>query len=178
MNALPLAPIDVEHLCHLALDALGTSYRKSRVVLMVSGQPRSLISNANRLQTAIQAIALNALHYSEPDRMVRLCLIWKDWGVSLQVHDEGIGIPDEDLARAFEPGFRGSNVGSLPGRGMGLSAAKEAIAEVNAAIAICSLVNFGTTVTLDIPNHPQITIPVPSGAMASRQVARRLGSRF
>lgn len=177
MHAPQLAAVDVEQLCHRVLNQVGTLYRKSRVVLMISGAPRTLISDADRVQTAIQAIAINALHYSNPDRMVRLCLIWKDWGLSLQVHDEGIGIPDDELDRAFVPGFRGSNIGSLPGDGMGLSAAKDAVAGLNAAIAIASVEDVGTTVTLNIPYHPDLAIPVEPTPPASRNIARKLRGR-
>lgn len=178
MSVLQFAPVDVEHLCHIVLDSMSASYRRNRVVVMISGQPRTLVSNAECLQTAIQAIALNALHYSNPDRMVRLCLIWKDWGLSLQVHDEGCGIPALDLDRVLESGFRGSNIGSLPGRGMGLKAAKDAIESVNAAIDIHSVEDIGTTVTLNIPNYPTMVVPVPAeSGCQSLPVTRQIEAR-
>jgi signal transduction histidine kinase len=51
-------------------------------------------------------------------------------GVTLSVADHGPGVPQEDLAKLFEPFFRGDAARASPGSGLGLSLV-EAVAELH-----------------------------------------------
>jgi signal transduction histidine kinase len=62
--------------------------------------------------------------------------------LTLQVQDEGIGIPPEDKRHLFEPFHRGRNVSNIPGTGLGLSIVKQ---------FLWSKVDKGTTFTVRLP---------------------------
>lgn len=64
------------------------------------------------------------------------------------VHDQGIGIPQEDLPHVFEPFYRASNTGSVAGHGVGLALAKAILERHGARIRVESEPNQGTTVTV------------------------------
>ena len=103
------------------------------------------------LRQAISNLVHNALKYSPNGRPVRLRLDRIVDYVTLCVTDEGIGIPEEDQARLFDPFHRAGNVGSISGTGLGLSIAKEAIELHNGSIALESEINVGTTFTVTLP---------------------------
>jgi signal transduction histidine kinase len=67
------------------------------------------------------------------------------------VRDRGIGIPSKDINRLFESFYRGSNVGSIAGNGIGLTIVKNAIDIHGGDISVESLVDIGSTFTVAIP---------------------------
>jgi signal transduction histidine kinase len=65
--------------------------------------------------------------------------------------DHGIGISEEDLENIFEPFHRGSNVVHIKGHGIGLSLVERVVRLQAGTIAIKSVLNEGTTITLTFP---------------------------
>ncbi len=43
------------------------------------------------------------------------------------MHDRGIGVPEKDRENLFEPFYRGENVSSIPGTGLGLTIVKRSV---------------------------------------------------
>jgi signal transduction histidine kinase len=71
--------------------------------------------------------------------------------VCVRVEDHGIGIPEADQPRLFQPFHRAGNVGSLAGTGLGLSIAKEMIELMHGAIGFQSKVGEGTCFEFTLP---------------------------
>jgi signal transduction histidine kinase len=67
------------------------------------------------------------------------------------VQDQGVGIPDDELAQVFTPFFRAATAQRIAGTGIGLWGAKAIVAPPGGAIALASTVGVGTTVTLRLP---------------------------
>jgi signal transduction histidine kinase len=67
------------------------------------------------------------------------------------ITDHGIGIPDADLPSLFEAFHRGSNVGDLPGTGLGLVITKRCIDLHRGSIHVKSSPDHGSTFTVRIP---------------------------
>ena len=69
--------------------------------------------------------------------------------VAINVHDSGVGIPEEVLERIFEPFFTTKPVGK--GTGLGLSQVHGFAQQVGGTVTIASKVDEGTEVTLLLP---------------------------
>ncbi|GLQ34416.1 hypothetical protein GCM10007939_06990 [Amylibacter marinus] len=82
--------------------------------------------------------------------------------VVIQVEDQGIGIPNSELHKVFEPFFSTKEVGK--GTGLGLSMAYGIMKQTGGYIFVDSAVNVGTTFTLYLP------IADPAVVQASQQV--------
>jgi PAS domain S-box-containing protein len=107
------------------------------------------------LQRAIQELVKNAAQFSAPGDTVHVTLKPLETHIELVVHDNGIGILEEELEMVFEPFYRGSNIDEVRGLGLGLAIAYTIIQAHNGSIAITSEVKVGTTVTVTFPRVVQ-----------------------
>ncbi|MNT36607.1 osmolarity sensor protein [compost metagenome] len=73
-----------------------------------------------------------------------------DERLSLQVIDQGIGIPEAELEAVKQTFYRGTNVGTVKGSGIGLSFAQIVFKDQGVDFAIRSN-DLGTTVSLLFP---------------------------
>src|SRR3990167_9765176 len=73
----------------------------------------------------------------------------KDNHVNVEIRDNGIGIPEQNLSKIFEPFFTNKEVSK--GTGLGLSIAYNIIKNHNGTIEVNSKVDEGTTSTVKIP---------------------------
>jgi signal transduction histidine kinase len=96
----------------------------------------------------------NAVKYSNPDsEPVRICVKRRPPNIIVQIVDNGIGIPPDELPFIFEPFYRvdKSRTKDTGGYGLGLSLCKTIMEAHGGRIAIESTPNVGTTVTLVFP---------------------------
>ncbi len=100
--------------------------------------------NPQLLKTALDNIIGNALKYSG-DKVVEIRL--RD--TILEIEDQGIGIPPEELERVFQPFYRASNTREHPGNGIGLSLSIRILQVYGAEVTIVSTLNKGTRVKID-----------------------------
>jgi CheY-like chemotaxis protein len=91
--------------------------------------------------------------------------------VLLQVVDDGVGIPADDVHRVFEPYFTTKAVGK--GSGLGLSMVHEFIESIHGYIEISSHPGLGTEVHLYLPVYRGRRVP----SQQSRRVRRKSSTR-
>ncbi|MDQ1266041.1 MAG: hypothetical protein QG635_1193 [Bacteroidota bacterium] len=100
----------------------------------------------------------NALKYSLPGRDILLKLRDNRDFLHIEIADEGIGIPDNEIARLYEPFFRAKNVGTLPGTGLGLAIVKRYIDFIGGELIIESQIDKGSTFRVILPKTINIDI--------------------
>ena len=105
----------------------------------------------NLLQSMLRNLLSNAIQYSPEGSQVRLELIFEESEVIFRISDQGIGIPSSDQVQLFNAFFRGSNVGTIPGVGLGLVIVKETVDLHRGEIVVNSQVGVGTTFTVTLP---------------------------
>jgi signal transduction histidine kinase len=76
-------------------------------------------------------------------------------GVILSVHDNGIGIPKQDLDKIFEPFF--STKAPKEGTGLGLYVTREIIAKLGGTIEVDSRLGQGTRFDITMPDQHGLT---------------------
>ena len=103
------------------------------------------------MKVALSNIIDNACKYS-PDHSVDIRIKQIDRRIEVAFKDKGIGIPEEDMQKIFEPFYRGTNVLSIQGIGIGLSLVNQIIRNHNGSIKISSETGKGTTVILILPS--------------------------
>jgi PAS domain S-box-containing protein len=98
---------------------------------------RNLFTNAIKFSTSTSEIEFKAI-------------VEKD--IKFIIKDNGIGIPQKDLEHIYDSFYRGSNVGNIPGYGLGLSIVKKCVKLHNGTITVHSEIGSGTEIIVKLPN--------------------------
>lgn len=106
-----------------------------------------LHGNANLLQVALSNLVENAMKFSGKSQvLVSFGATARE--ITIQVADQGIGIPADDLEKILQPFYRGTNARAYKGFGIGLSLTEKIINMHGGNLHIASAEGKGTTVTL------------------------------
>lgn len=114
--------------------------------------PKKLKIKGNRqlLILALSNIVNNACKYSY-NKPVTVSIGASDNQVMIVVKDNGIGIPEQDIAHIYDPFFRASNTQLFEGYGIGLPLSRNIINLHQGTLLVSSAVNKGTTVQISFP---------------------------
>jgi signal transduction histidine kinase len=93
----------------------------------------------------------NAVKYSPQGGKVRFDLFCLQGEVVFRIQDEGIGIPEADQENLFTSFHRATNVGKIPGNGLGLSIVKQYVELHGGEITFASKPGVGTTFIVSLP---------------------------
>lgn len=95
----------------------------------------------------------NAIKYSNTGKSVRIRAERTEGGTLIQIDDEGVGIPREDMSRIFERFYRVDRArsSSVGGTGLGLSIVRHVIGLLQGKVEIKSDLGVGTTVRISFP---------------------------
>ena len=86
----------------------------------IDGFAGGIVGSPTLLHQAFSNLISNALKYSPDGSTITLEAEARDGWVEVAVTDSGCGIPVDEIAHVRERFYRGSNVGSIPGTGVGL----------------------------------------------------------
>jgi PAS domain S-box-containing protein len=103
------------------------------------------------LTQILDRLLSNAFKYSPSGTAVSVDARIQDNAVFFEIRDSGIGIPNEDIERIFEPFHRGSNIGEIGGSGMGLAILHKLVELHGGDVDVRSEIGIGTTITLRLP---------------------------
>lgn len=115
--------------------------------------------DATRLEWLMRNLLNNAIKYSPDGGLVEVVLSYEDGPegavVSIQVRDQGIGIPANELELVFGRFVRGSNVvGRIKGTGIGLAGVRQIVEQHGGTVALASEEGVGTTATIRLKHRP------------------------
>jgi signal transduction histidine kinase len=149
---LKLQPTDLVSL----LEGILPDYQNQPPGVQVDEFPETLIINIDpgQIKTVFKNIIANGLKFSDASSdPVRISLKFQPRQTVVQVIDNGIGIPEEELSFIFEPFYRvdKSRSKDTGGYGLGLSLCKTIMEAHDGKIEITSKPGLGTTVSLYFP---------------------------
>ncbi|MHC5725528.1 MAG: hybrid sensor histidine kinase/response regulator [Nostoc sp.] len=148
-----LLSLDLEAFCHQLVEEVRLMADEKDVTLVFAsfGQLGETLWDKSLLRHILSNLLSNAIKYSLSGGRVRFELMGQEKTVIFQIQDWGIGIPQEDQKRLFQPFQRAENVGRIPGTGMGLAIAKKCVEAHGGEILVNSQVGVGTTFTVTLP---------------------------
>jgi PAS domain S-box-containing protein len=108
-----------------------------------------------RLEQVFHNLLDNAVKYSPQGGLIEVRLERRADQATIQVRDEGIGIPTEAFPNLFNRFFRAGNMDHayIGGLGIGLYLVKEIVAQHGGAIEVESTEGQGSTFTVYLPLH-------------------------
>jgi K+-sensing histidine kinase KdpD len=121
------AAASIPDIVEIAVQRAEPLLAKHRLEITVADQLPELQVDAHAISEVLYTLLENAAKYSPANTSIHVSAAMCDSrsSVSIQVQDEGPGIPQQLHSKVFEKFFRGENTGnSRPGFGLGLSIAK------------------------------------------------------
>jgi len=97
---------------------------------------------------ALENLIGNAIRYTKEGGSIELAARRQGGEVALAITDTGIGIPQEELGRIFDPFYRGTNSRREQGFGLGLTTVKSIIDSHGWSLEAASALGQGTTFTI------------------------------
>ncbi|ASJ71443.1 sensor histidine kinase [Granulosicoccus antarcticus] len=152
---LPLTPL-ITDLCRQLSGALQTR----DVSIHVPDDLGEIYLETSRLKLFLSNLLSNAIKYSDPQKQSRDVWITRkdhaDGSLELNVRDNGLGIPEEQLSQVLGMRVRAhahlDDTHSVSGEGLGLYLVAEAMRELGGTVTLESELGKGTSVKLVIPD--------------------------
>ena len=115
-------------------------------LLMVKADPK-------KISRVFENLISNSINYTYDDALIKI-RAWREGAdkhvseqrINIQISDNGIGIPQEEIDKIFDRFYRAKNSGkNIKGTGLGLSIVKTIIDHHDATITVESTLGSGTT---------------------------------
>ncbi len=128
---------------------------RHRVTFTPKGDIPPLTADKERIEQVIINIISNSIKYTPEDGKIDVTACEENGQITIRVQDNGIGIPEEDIAHIFERFYRveKSRTSETGGTGLGLAIARELIEAHGGTITIDSELGKGSAVTIVLPVH-------------------------
>lgn len=162
---LKLSPeaLDLENFCRtLVEDIQLQNHNQHQIVFSTGSEEKSKVNipffpmpqmDKQLLREILDNLLSNAIKYSPKESTINLNLSYDNKNAIFQISDRGIGIPLPDRERLFETFHRATNVGTIPGTGLGLTIVKKCVDIHQGQISVESEVGVGTTFTVTLPMY-------------------------
>jgi len=128
------------------------SAQEKNISIMKNIDPsvNNIYGEQSSIEEVLSNLILNAVKYSPPDKNITVLATDKQDKVLVEVIDNGIGIPEEELNLVFNEFYRASNVRNQikDGTGLGLAISKQIVENHGGSIWVDSKLNMGSTFSL------------------------------
>jgi signal transduction histidine kinase len=155
-------PADLRMVIRQTIDMIDSIAEKQKVKLVFLPEAEEAIADIDtgQIQQVLTNLAVNAIQAmpagGEVRFLIRRCSARSPDGgdspsafYAIEVHDQGVGIPEEHMQQLFEPFFTTKEIGA--GTGLGLSIAYGIVQEHGGWIDVTSRVGEGSCFTVFLP---------------------------
>jgi signal transduction histidine kinase len=154
-RALELRPVSIPKSIQRVLECLDRyNLTASRVIVKLDNTEAPISLDEDILEDILLHLLMNALKYSSD--LVHLRVTVKPTELTIQVRDQGIGIPADEQAHILELFIRGTNINEVSGNGLGLAIVDHGLRLHGGSLKINSRLNQGTTVDVTLPHSPTV----------------------
>lgn len=151
--------VDLNMLIEETLELVQTHLRRGQITIKQELQvdlPK-LTAHADQIRQVLLNLMINACDAMAGGGTLRVCTCTADSGddasnyAQIEIVDTGQGIPEEHLARVFEPFY----TTKAHGTGLGLAISAHIVAQHGGQITVASVPQVGTNFTILLPFNPQ-----------------------
>ncbi|HZV68036.1 MAG TPA: ATP-binding protein [Saprospiraceae bacterium] len=133
------------------LDEVNFMLKPGQEINYVYTGEKELKQDKKVIKNVLLNLLSNAMKYSGENQEIHLTIDASDQKISIQVRDEGIGIPEEEQQYLFQKFYRAKNVNHIQGTGLGLTIVKKYVELLDGTIRFKSVFNEGTIFTVEFP---------------------------
>ncbi len=159
-----------EMLENLIREVQGLNANRRHGITLEADPALFLSGDENELYSAFSNLVVNAIRYTPEGGQVRIRWFQDHAGAHMEVHDTGIGIPEEHLSRITERFYRVDSSRSREngGTGLGLAIVKHVLKRHRAQLHIESTVGKGSVFRCDFP--AEVVVPGKRAAKVRQPV--------
>lgn len=145
------------------------------ITVDVAALPTRIIADRGLLDQVFTNLLSNAVKYSPGRRHISVTG-WTDGSdVFVAVHDQGVGIPEDEMKNIFERYYRARTSSGIAGTGIGLYLVKHLVELHRGRVDIESVEGEGTTISVLLPKdartgEPNSVVPRLATVSADRHV--------
>ena len=146
----PVSVADVIRTVHNDFEPHAAARRLQLRVRMGNAAVRQ--TDATRLRRMVSNVLSNAIKYSKPGSKILLAVRSQEGRVRIEVWDQGIGIPADQVSQVFQEFYRAKGGAELApdGMGIGLSLVTRLADALNCRITLSSAHGRGTRVVIEV----------------------------
>ncbi|MCO7224499.1 ATP-binding protein [Pleionea sp. CnH1-48] len=137
----------------------------------------SIAISYNAYEKILSNLIHNGIKYNKQNGELAIYVSKTSQGyVGIRITDSGIGIPEEDLSRIFEPLYRvqEKSKNQIQGTGIGLALVKELVEKYHGTIEVKSTPKQGTSFCLQFPLAKQL---YPSSHNSNEETLKKLNDK-
>lgn len=147
--------IDVHQLLEEAIrnNAVALHEKQGTIEIEPLAEKREVTADKLHLTNVFNNLLDNAIKYCKDNPLIKIRTLNANNGITVEVHDNGIGITKENQKRVFQKFFRvhTGNVHDVKGFGLGLSYAKTIVEAHGGSIRLLSECGKGSTFSVYLP---------------------------
>jgi two-component system, OmpR family, sensor kinase len=144
--------VDLAYLAaNIAEDARFEAEASGRSLAFTAGGDAPVLGDADLLHRAIENVVRNAVKFTREGTTVDVSVRTTKSSAVLSVADHGPGITSAELAKVFDPFYRGESASGTPGFGLGLAIAQRAIDAHGGTIRASNVAGGGLQVEIELP---------------------------
>jgi len=148
----PKERVDLAYLAaNIAEDARFEAQAAGRALRFHAEGDAPVIGDADLLHRAVENVVRNAVKFTREGTTVEVNVHTTKSSAVLTVADQGPGITSAELAKVFDPFYRGEAGNGTPGFGLGLAIAQRAIDAHGGTIRAANSPRGGLEVSIELP---------------------------
>ena len=148
----PKERVDLAYLAaNIAEDARFEAEAAGRTLRFHADGDAPVMADADLLHRAVENVVRNAVKFTREGTTVQVNVRTSKHSAILSVTDEGPGISSAELAKVFDPFYRGEAGNGTPGFGLGLAIAQRAIDAHGGTIRAANAPRGGLEVAIQLP---------------------------
>jgi PAS domain S-box-containing protein len=121
------------------------------IIISAPDTPVLLNLDPKLVRRILMNLLSNAIKYSPENTDIHIKIEERNECISLEVQNQGIGIPEEEQEKLFERFFRAKNAQDIQGTGLGLHIIKQFVDLMSGTIDFKSKTNKGATFSVKFP---------------------------
>ena len=157
--SITMEPVQIDDIVSPTVDQLRPMIEDKGLELKVKSATGVMLADGKRIQQILINLLSNATKFSDQGTISLTCRI-RGEVVEFRVTDTGIGIPENELERVFEPFHQVDSTATrrFGGTGLGLAISRDIATAHGGSLVATSIIGKGSSFLLTLPLRPAIAV--------------------
>jgi len=149
-NILEFSKIEISVLLGIVIDEMRYWFEEKQIQVITELEDIHMVMDREKMTQVFSNLLNNAIKYSMDSTRIFVRLYRDDHRMTVEIEDEGIGIPEDKLPHIFEKFYRVEQpeTESISGTGLGLTVVKEIVDAHKGKVLVESMPGKGSIFTI------------------------------